>query len=154
MDKSTLAMAILQRFFISVIPRRMAKHHVHSYLGASSSSWILSLSTSVIVLSAAGSVLYFLCSQGRSVGSPNGEQDRATNQKPRQPPLFPKRDATMPSRFPWEDRRQTVQDDKANSQKSSLPPPQTSQRQHEEDFLASMTFAQTGLRTPSCPCCQ
>ena len=60
------------------------------------------------------------------------------------------------SKFPWEPEEDDDDDDamitipKANTNKSD-DSKETKDRQL--DFLASMTFANGGIRAPSCPCC-
>ena len=76
----------------------------------------------------------------------------------------------MPLVFPWEDLRRGDDDnnDKNRGPKRSSASTELSTQRHgiidakpnmedtrkTEQFLATMTFAQTGLRAPSCPCCR
>ena len=59
--------------------------------------------------------------------------------------------------FPWEPNNTSLSD--TNLPSSSSPPqerklqPSTSSAEEQLQFLACMTFANGGLRSPSCPCC-
>mmetsp|Transcript_20550 Transcript_20550/g.38980 ORF Transcript_20550/g.38980 Transcript_20550/m.38980 type:complete len:123 (-) Transcript_20550:610-978(-) len=122
----------------------MVNQHVDNSRGA---SWMISLGCSFFVVSAAGIIFYFISCKTRKTEAAEGDPQHDMSSY--------KRDATKSSRFPWEDdgqKRERIEDSQPNSSPKKSPPRQTTQP--DEDFLASMTFAQTGLRTPSCPCCQ
>lgn len=61
--------------------------------------------------------------------------------------------------FPWEDLRHDDDENgasKRSSQRHSImdAKPNMEDTRRTEQFLATLTFAQTGLRAPSCPCCR
>eukprot|EP00984_Skeletonema_dohrnii_P000470 scaffold161_cov121-Skeletonema_dohrnii-CCMP3373.AAC.3 len=62
--------------------------------------------------------------------------------------------------FPWEPNNTPISLSGTNLPSSSSPPqerklqPSTSSAEEQLQFLACMTFANGGLRSPSCPCCQ
>ena len=58
------------------------------------------------------------------------------------------------SSFPWEPQGEVVRVDRVET-KPPLPHHHSTMTNDPEAFLATMTFANnTGLRSPSCPCCQ
>eukprot|EP00986_Skeletonema_menzelii_P012270 scaffold6699_cov80-Skeletonema_menzelii.AAC.3 len=80
------------------------------------------------------------------------KEEEQQEEESQSPPL-------SPESFPWEPNINTSLSD--TSLPSSSSPPQegtnqTSNTREEEQlqFLACMTFANGGLRSPSCPCCQ
>ena len=67
----------------------------------------------------------------------------------------------MPPTFPWEDSNRQTETSTFPVTPLSLPSSSffhaqnvEKSKEQAEEFLASMTFAKTGLRTPSCPCCR
>ena len=58
-------------------------------------------------------------------------------------------------KFPWEPLDSTVKRDIIDAFKVEHSQELSSQEQHHQlRFLASMTFSNGGIRSPSCPCCQ
>jgi hypothetical protein len=92
----------------------------------------------------------------------NGEDDRRDGRRgvvqsrpgATQPPSDIQRaiGSTSPPFFLWEDRR--PKDAATLSQLCRTVVKPTVGPTHDEAFLASMTFADSSLRPPSCPCCQ
>ena len=78
------------------------------------------------------------------------EEEQQEEEESQSPPLIS---------FPWEPNNAALSDTTLPS--SSSPPQETKQQtsnntraEEQLQFLACMTFANGGLRSPSCPCCQ
>lgn len=116
-----------------------------------------------LVLVAAIGLLRRLTRDGKQESYPTSEETKdvaISNEEP----------STLP--FPWEpaaDVKTTSSTDSArnlfmsnahhdddeddNDEISTLHDKKAASQQHQLEFLASMTFANGGLRAPSCPCC-
>ena len=83
--------------------------------------------------------------QTNQISDKRSQQQQATNQ-PNQ--------TRTPSPFPWEAKSSVTESMNAMVRRRRVDVPNHKLNQQQEDFVASMTFATTSLRTPSCPCCQ
>jgi hypothetical protein len=61
----------------------------------------------------------------------------------------------MERKFPWEPSDSTTEQGMIDVLKVKRAKRFSSEEQHQQlRFLASMTFSNGGVRSPSCPCCQ
>lgn len=140
------------------------KHH-HQGAGSVANCRVAAAGAALVLVAAIG-LLRRLTRDGKHESYPTSEETKnvvISNEEP----------STLPS-FPWEPAAGATKtsistdsarhlfmsnahhdddDDDDNDEIYTLHDKKVASQQHQLEFLASMTFANGGLRAPSCPCC-
>lgn len=106
------------------------------------------VTTAGILVTAVGVVSAYLYAKDSILSKKSEERENETADEAGDDDTHPTKQSTQA--FPWEVEAATTFEEQANDKRNRhniLDAPK------ELDFLSSMTFANGGLRAPSCPCC-